>query len=592
MARRRPDSPGCNSQSVSSPIQRARALAQTGFAVLGCRAGDNPAVVDGRPVPIDITTRREIDDRLKRSEAELSELNKSLERQVAERTGERNLLATIVETTDAFIQVADLDYRFLAINKASADEFERIFGVRPSVGDSMLNLLADRPEDQAAVKALWSRALAGEEFTVVEEFGDSARARPSYEINFNTLRGNDGKRIGAFQIVYDVTERLRDQAQLAEAQDALRQSQKLEAIGQLTGGVAHDFNNLLTPIIGGLDILQRRAGLDERTGRILSGAILAAERAKTLVQRLLAFSRRQPLQPAAVDVAGLINSMADLVASTTGPQIRVTASAPADLPAAHADHNQLEMAILNLAVNARDAMPEGGALRISAQSEKVGRRHPSALTPGTYVRVSVADTGIGMDEETQRRATEPFFSTKGIGKGTGLGLSMVHGLANQLGGALYIHSRPGLGSNIDLWLPISHETAAPANSGAQLSSDPAQPTPMGAALLVDDEDVVREATARMLEELGYEVIEASSGEAALKLVDDGVHFDILVTDHLMPGLSGVDLARAVRSKLRIPVLIVSGFAEAEGIAPDLPRLTKPFRQADLSVAILSSGVKR
>jgi PAS domain S-box-containing protein len=548
---------------------------------------------DGRCVraigtAIDITRRREIDDRLRRSEAELSELNKSLERQVAERTGERNLLATIVETTDAFIQVADLDYRFLAINRASADEFERVFGVRPAVGDSMLDLLADRTDDQTAVKALWSRALAGEEFTVVEEFGDPARARPCYEINFNTLRGSDGKRIGAFQIVYDVTERLRDQAKLAEAQDALRQSQKLEAIGQLTGGVAHDFNNLLTPIIGGLDILQRRATLDERTGRILSGALLAAERAKTLVQRLLAFSRRQPLQATSVDVAGLINSMAELVASTTGPQIKVTTAAAAGLPAAHADHNQLEMAILNLAVNARDAMPDGGTLRISAQHEKVGRGHRSALAPGGYVRLSVADTGVGMDEETRRRAAEPFFSTKGIGKGTGLGLSMVHGLASQLGGALYIHSRPGLGTNIDLWLPISHGAASPAYSAAGQSANATPPKRKGAALLVDDEDVVREATARMLEELGYEVVEASSGEAALKAMNDGVKFDILVTDHLMPGLSGVDLARTVRSRRQVPVLIVSGYAEAEGIAPDLPRLTKPFRQADLAAALLAA----
>ncbi|HEX8533291.1 MAG TPA: PAS domain-containing protein [Allosphingosinicella sp.] len=374
---------------------------------------------------------------------------------------------------------------------------------------------------------------------------------------------------------------------LVQAQEQLRQSQKLEAMGQLTGGVAHDFNNLLTPIVGSLDLLQRRRLGGEREQRLIDGALQSAERAKTLVQRLLAFARRQPLQSGAVDVGNLVRGMAELVVSTSGPQVKVVVEVPDALPPATADQNQLEMAILNLSVNARDAMPDGGTLTISAAAETAGQGHRAKLKAGDYVRLSVADTGTGMDEETLARAVEPFFSTKGIGKGTGLGLSMVHGLASQLGGALAITSRPGLGTRIDLWLPVSEEPAE-ADEPAAVAAPGAKA--IGTALLVDDEELVRMSTADMLSELGYRVVEAASGEEALKAVDGGLRPDLLVTDHLMPGMSGADLAREVRA--RRPgtlVLIVSGYAEAEAIAPDLPRLTKPFRQSDLAGSL--AGLK-
>jgi signal transduction histidine kinase/CheY-like chemotaxis protein len=379
------------------------------------------------------------------------------------------------------------------------------------------------------------------------------------------------------------------EAELAAAQEALRQSQKMEAMGQLTGGVAHDFNNLLTPIVGTLDMLQRKGLGGDREQRLVAGAMQSAERAKTLVQRLLAFARRQPLQSVAVDLGQLVAGMGDLVSSTTGPQIRVVVEAQDDLPPAQADPNQLEMALLNLAVNARDAMPEGGTLRISANTEKVGPKHRSCLRPDTYIRLSVADTGAGMDEATLARAAEPFFSTKGIGKGTGLGLSMVHGLTSQLGGALTIQSRPGMGTNVELWLPRS--TVAPEATAAAVEL--AEPlATRRTALLVDDEELVRMSTADMLGDLGYEVVEAASGEEALRLVNKGEKFDLLVTDHLMPGINGTDLARAVRSaRPGVPVLLVSGYAEREGVDPDLPRLTKPFRKDELasSLAQLTSG---
>jgi PAS domain S-box-containing protein len=379
-----------------------------------------------------------------------------------------------------------------------------------------------------------------------------------------------------------VEERTRE---LMSAEEALRQAQKMEAMGQLTGGVAHDFNNLLTPIVGALDMLQRRGVGGEREQRLIDGAAQSAERAKTLVQRLLAFARRQPLQPVAVDISKLISGMADLISSISGPQIKVVVEIADGLPAAKADPNQLEMALLNLSVNARDAMPEGGILRISAGEMDVSPVNSAKLQSGGYIRLSIADSGVGMDEATLARAIEPFFSTKGVGKGTGLGLSMVHGLASQLGGALTIQSRKGAGTDVELWLPVIQTAPEPPDAvGAAVPPDAAA----GLVLLVDDEELARMSTAEMLGGLGYAVVEAASAEEALQLLRDGVRPDLLMTDHLMAGMNGTDLARLVLAELStIRVLIVSGYAENEGIAPDLPRLTKPFRENELASVLAS-----
>ena len=346
--------------------------------------------------------------------------------------------------------------------------------------------------------------------------------------------------------------------------------------------MSHDFNNLLTPIIGSLDMLQRKGMGGEREQRLISGALQSAERAKTLVQRLLAFARRQPLQTKGVDVAELIDGMRDLIASTTGPQIRVNVHAAPDLPAAKADANQLEMALLNLAVNARDAMAEGGVLTLSAKARMVEADNRSGLSVGRYVRLTVADSGIGMEAATLARAIEPFFSTKGVGRGTGLGLSMVHGLTAQLGGALDIVSSPGAGTTVELWLPATEDAIArPARSGIMSVASAA-----GIVLLVDDEDIVRTSTADMLSELGYAVIEAASGEHSLRIIDSQTAFDIVVTDHLMPGITGTELAALVcRRRPGTPVLVISGYADVEGIATNLLQLTKPFRQADLETSL-------
>jgi len=381
----------------------------------------------------------------------------------------------------------------------------------------------------------------------------------------------------------DLSETKAREAELELAQEALRQSQKLEAMGSLTGGVAHDFNNLLTPIIGSLDLLVRKNLANDRERRLVEGALQSAERARTLVQRLLAFARRQPLQATAVDIARLVEGMAGLIGSTLGPTIDVRVELDADLPPAKADLNQVEMALLNLAVNARDAMPDGGRLSLGARLETIGDGARLDLAPGDYVRLSVGDTGIGMDAETLARAAEPFFSTKGVGKGTGLGLSMVHGLAAQLGGALTIDSVVGQGSVIALWLPVS---IAPLEADPLVPADPRVATPRGMALLLDDEELVRMSTAHMLVDLGYEVVEASSAEEALRFLDGGLAPDLLITDHLMPGMSGTQLARQLKAGCpNLPVLIVSGYAEEDGIDADLPRLTKPFRSAELAASL-------
>ena len=523
----------------------------------------------GRPLRMvgvvqDVTERRNDRDALFR-------LNSTLEATVVDRTEALLLHENIIQSDVTAICAFDTDFRLIAFNKAHNDEFFRVNGFYTKLGDVFWQLFV--PEQQDAMRQQMARALSGESFTVEEEFGNPEIDAPRWEIHYSPLRNASGAIIGAFHHARDISARLRAQSELEVAREALLQSQKMEAMGQLTGGVAHDFNNLLTPIIGSLDLLQRRHDFTEREGRLVAGALQSAERAKTLVQRLLAFARRQPLQSGAVDVAALIDGMSELLISTSGPQIAVTTDVPPDLPNALADAHQLEMAILNLCVNARDAMPHGGAFHIAARYDPA---EPDLLL------LSVRDSGYGMDEETRQRAIEPFFSTKGIGKGTGLGLSMVHGLALQLGGSLEIISEPGRGTQIDLRLPISDMIVA------TLAAPHIAPSPIGKgrALVVDDEVLVRMMTSEILESLGYETVEVGDAREAERLLHAGERIDLVVTDHLMPGMTGAELAAIIAERWpRLPVLIVSGYSDIEGISPEIPRLQKPFREAELADAV-------
>ncbi len=384
----------------------------------------------------------------------------------------------------------------------------------------------------------------------------------------------DGTPVRMTGVVSDITERKEADAQIA-------QSHKMDAIGQLTGGVAHDFNNLLTPIVGSLDMLRRRSKEDEKAQRLIGSALQAAERAATLTQRLLAFARRQALKPQAVDAGVLIEGMSDLLNRSLGPSIAIMFELPRRLPPIRVDPNQLELALLNLAINARDAMSGGGKLTMTATSIIVDDRNLLGLEAGGYVRITAADTGTGMDKATLARATEPFFSTKGIGKGTGLGLSMIYGLAAQSGGTLQIESEPGQGTSIAMWLPVTDEAIVKADGGC---TEPAYARSAAKILLVDDEDVVRTATADMLRDIGYAVTEMSSASQAIAAVKSGLEIDGIVTDYLMPGMNGAQMIQELRqSGSRMPVLLVTGYAaKGEDVPAGVPVLSKPFRQSDLA----------
>ncbi|WP_207536971.1 hybrid sensor histidine kinase/response regulator [Sabulicella rubraurantiaca] len=427
-----------------------------------------------------------------------------------------------------------------------------------------------------------ARAAAGETVRREIEMRGAGESRALLDFSLKPLTDEVGCVVSLVAEGRDVTE-------LRTALAQLHETAKIETLGQLTGGVAHDFNNLLTPIIGALDLLRTRHEVDARSVKLIGGALQSAERAALLVQRLLSFARRQHLEARPVDIGALVEGMRDLVQRSIGPHITVSVSVEPNLAPARADPNQLELAVLNLAVNARDAMSGGGRLDLRAEVVEAPPRH-GGLPPGSYVRLSVSDTGTGMDSATLARAIEPFFTTKGPGKGTGLGLSMVHGLAAQLGGALRLRSAPGEGTTAELWLPVAAGEAEARRGG----TDAPVPQPSRAAvLLVDDEELVRAATADMLREMGHTVTEASSVHAALDLLRGDTKLDLLVSDYLMPQMRGSALiAEARRLRPDLPALLITGYSTlGEGEAQSLPRLAKPFRHGDLAreVARLLQG---
>ena len=541
------------------------------------------------------TTRRVLAERGQR------ELNETLERRVDEALAERKLLADIVEGTDAFVQVADRDFRWLAVNKAAADEFERIYGRRPQVGASMLDLLADQPEHRAAIQAVWQRALDGDEFTAIGEFGDTARDRRYYEMRYNTLRGAHGEQIGAYQFVYDVTERLRNQERLRLAEQALRQTQRLESLGQLTGGVAHDFNNLLAVFAGGVQVLERNPSPAQRQ-TILDAMRRAVARGAGLTRHLLAFSRRQPVNPASVDLAAHLGAMREMLAGSLRGDVRVEMTFEPKLWNVEIDAGELELAIVNLCVNARDAMPAGGTIAIGAANV---RETAADGSHAEFVRLTVADTGQGIPSDVLPRVFDPFFTTKDVGKGSGLGLAQVYGFAQQSGGRVTIASEVGAGTVVTLLLPRSLRAPAATDAANDASATTASADGEGSdirrrrhgeVLLVEDDDEVAALAREMLGTLGFGVIHVSSPSAALGALANGRAVDAVFSDIMMPGgTNGVDLAREIRRRQPgVPIVLATGYAESAAGMMDgeFRLLLKPYSLEALADALGIDGRSR
>lgn len=567
------------------PIRFERELEQTGrFLSLSAFRIEPPELNQVAVLFEDITARRQ-------AELALQRLNETLEIRVATALAERKILADTVEGTGALVQVLGTDWRWLAINETSADSYARLFGVRPKVGDHMLDLMADQPENLAQIRAYWERALGGEEFVEVSQFGEGNEDRQHYEMHFNLLRDAEGQVIGAYQFVYDVTDRLREQARLASAEDALRQAQKMEAVGQLTGGLAHDFNNLLAGISGAFEMIGVRLsqGRGRDVEKYLAAGQGATRRAAALTHRLLAFSRRQTLSPKPLVVNRLMTELVDLIQRTVGPSIVVETVAAGGLWPTLVDGNQLENAILNLCINARDAMPEGGTITIETGNKWLDRRAAleRGIEPGQYVTLCVSDTGTGIDKTIIERVFDPFFTTKPIGEGTGLGLSMVYGFARQSLGHVRIYSEVGQGTMVCIYLPrhLGEEVEEPIAEIANMSAHGAGET----ILVVDDEPTVRMLIVDALEERGYRCAEAGDGPSGLKILESRSDIALLITDVGLPGgLNGRQVADAARVfQPGLKILFITGYAENAvlnhgHIERGMEVVTKPFAVDELT----------
>lgn len=613
----------------------------------------------------------------------------------------------------------DLDFRILAINKANLDAFERAFGKRPRVGEAFLSLFDDAPQHVAQQREIWTRALKGEAYVVVQEFGDDRLERRCYEVRFSPLFNKAGERIGASSTSYDVTDRVRAEQQLAEtreqfrllvqgvtdyalymldtgghvtswnagaerikgyraeeiigqhfsrfysvedqnagvpatgletarqegrwevegwrvrkdgtrfwahviidairdeagefvgfakitrdvtermeserkleeARQALFQSQKMEAVGQLTGGVAHDFNNLLTVIIGGLDRIARSKPSGQ-VSRALDMARTAPDRAAGLTARLLAFSRKQTLQPTPLDLNAVVRDMTELLHRTLGEDVELEGVLSPRLWRVELDRNHLESAVLNLAVNARDAMSSGGKLTLETANTYLDADYATKdaeVVPGQYVMISVTDTGSGIPNDLLQKVFEPFFTTKEPGRGTGLGLSMVYGFVKQSGGHAMVYSEEGQGTCVKLYFPRYYGDA-PATETPQTAASPIA-RDGEVVLVVEDNPDVRTYSVTTLRELGYEVMESFEAEAALRLLAGERRIDLLFTDVVLPGKTGrqlADEARRIRPELK--VLFTTGYSRNaivhQGrLDPGVELLPKPFTFEQLAARV-------
>ena len=516
----------------------------------------------------DISARRSAEERL-------HALNETLEAQVAERTADRDRMWRL--STDVML-VAQFDGTIGAVNPAWTNLLG--WSERELLGRSFLDLV--HPDDHASTAAAAGALSQG---TTIGRFENRYRAKDGHYrwLSWTAVPGADL----IHAVGRDVTADRYRQAELEEAQEQLRQAQKMEAVGQLTGGIAHDFNNLLTGVIGSLDMMQRRIARGEmdKIERYATTAMTSANRAAALTHRLLAFSRRQPLDPKPVNANRLVTGMEELLRRTIGEAVRLEMVTAGGLWQTLCDPHQLESAILNLAINARDAMPTGGMLTIetcNAYLDSAYAARQRDVRPGQYVCICVTDTGTGMTRETIEKAFEPFFTTKPIGQGTGLGLSMIYGFARQSEGYARIYSEIDEGTTIKLYLPRHHGDADRDEPDAEGLSEQHRAEHGEVVVVVEDETAVRDLVVDVLLELGYRAIEASDGPSGLKLLQSGMRIDLLVTDVGLPGLNGRQLADAARQhRPGLKVLFMTGYAENAAVAngfldPGMEMITKPF----------------
>ena len=507
----------------------------------------------------DLTERREAEQALHKSEEQFRLL--------------------VQGVSDYAIYMLDPDGRVVSWNQGA----QHIKGYLPDeiIGEHFSKFYTEKDRRDGAPKRTLETALREGRFEK-----EGARVRKDgtefiAHVIVDPVRDSTGKLIGFAKVTRDVTDRKIAEAKLEKARESLFQSQKMDAVGQLTGGVAHDFNNLLTAVIGSLELLGKRLPDDPQAKRLLNNAMQGAQRGATLTQRMLTFARRQPMQIEQVDLGSLVQGLSDLLQRSIGPGIELELRLRAGLPPVRVDVNQLELAILNLSTNARDAMPHGGKLTISTREIVIGRNGDD-LPEGRYVCLAIADEGMGMDAETLAKATEPFFTTKGVGKGTGLGLPMVHGMSEQFGGRLVLKSEKDKGTLVEVYLPADMS----GEQKTKIADDKAAPVRPLVILAVDDDALVLLNTVAMLEDLGHTVIEAMGGEQALTLMKAN-EFDLVITDQSMPQMTGLQLIEAAKKHHPdIPMIIATGYAElpANRVA-DLGILNKPFNGDDLARAV-------
>lgn len=514
----------------------------------------------------DLTERKAAEEKLKQSEQQFRLL--------------------VQGVTDYAIYLLDLDGRVTNWNPGA----QRIKGYLPHeiIGQHFSRFYTDEDratnEPQKALETVQRDGRFEKENWRVRKDGTRFWAH----VVIDAVRNEAGEIVGYAKITRDITELKEAQEKLEKVREVSLQSQKMEAIGQLTGGIAHDFNNLLTAVLGSLELLRKRLPDDPKSMALLENAAQGAQRGTTLTQRMLAFARNQELKQEVIDIPELVRGMKELLQRSLGPSHRIETRFPLALKAIEADANQLEMALLNLTVNARDALDDDGEIIVAAREENIAPGNSSGLKPGPYICLSVIDRGKGMDEVTLRKATEPFFTTKGLGKGTGLGLSMVHGFAEQSGGRFILQSQQGEGTTAELLLPVAKASMQAVGATRLSQAAPAKKLAPLTILAVDDDALVLMNTVAMLEDLGHTAFEAYSGREALEILQREDSVDLVITDQAMPQMSGTQLAKAIKHEWPdIPVLLATGYADrVPGDDIGLPKLTKPFFQRDLADAIV------